>query len=180
MWDPAYTVMFTGHRFISNTEADQLRQDLRATLSALADQGYQVFLCGGALGFDTLAAQCVLELKAQCPAFRLHMAIPCLRQDARWRPREQEQYSYILSQADSVHYTSYSTYYSGCMQMRNHYMVENSSVCVAYFNGHRGGTSYTYRLARDNGLEMINLCRKSSNSDCQLVLDGIDPTDFGA
>jgi hypothetical protein len=46
--------------------------------------------------------------------------------------------------------------------MRNDYLVENSSVLVAWFDGQpRGGTAYTVRRARRKGVRIENLYPQS-------------------
>ena len=51
---------FSGHRAIPPGAEPQLRLLLRRRIAALASEGCTGFLCGGAVGFDTLAAEEVL------------------------------------------------------------------------------------------------------------------------
>ena len=55
------TCCFTGHRVIAPEHVPVLEKQLRAQILQLFDDGYRVFACGGALGFDTMAAQAVLS-----------------------------------------------------------------------------------------------------------------------
>ena len=48
-------------------------------------------------------------------------------------------------------------YAPGCMQKRNRYMADRSSVCVCWLSSETGGTYYTVRYAGRMGLEIINL-----------------------
>ena len=57
------TVCFTGHRELPILQVSSIRQRLRKTLEDLIEQGYCFFGTGGALGFDTIAAQTVLNLR---------------------------------------------------------------------------------------------------------------------
>ena len=68
----------TGHRVLPSDpdERMELTHNLRKTVARLAQEGIQVFYTGGALGFDTLAAVTVLELKAQFPQIQLYLAVP--------------------------------------------------------------------------------------------------------
>ena len=59
------TVCFTGHRKIPAGQYDILLQRLKDTIVHLISRGYRFFGTGGALGFDTMAAQAVLELRKQ-------------------------------------------------------------------------------------------------------------------
>ena len=62
------TVCFTGHRELPTDDLPEISKRLEDTLVALIEQGYCYFGAGGALGFDTLAAQAVLRLREPCTA----------------------------------------------------------------------------------------------------------------
>lgn len=53
------------------------------------------FGAGGALGFDTLAAQTVLELKKKYPDIRLILVLPCLSQTRNWKAANISEYERI-------------------------------------------------------------------------------------
>ena len=95
-----------------------------------------------ALGFDTLAAQCVLSLKKQYPHIKLILVLPCITQTKGWSKDDIAVYEEIKSQADKVVYTSHD-YFQGCMFKRNRHLVNGSSVCIAYLTQEKGGTAYT-------------------------------------
>ncbi len=150
------TVCFTGHRKIPPEQVETLARRLNSTLIQLIDDGYLYFGAGGALGFDTLAAQTVLELKSQYPNVKLILVLPCLSQTRGWSARDIEIYENIKSKADKVVYTS-QEYTRGCMHKRNRHLVDNSSVCICYLTESSGGTAYTVDYARKNNLTVINL-----------------------
>ena len=56
---------FTGHRRIPLQDGLWLRRMLREEIARLAQEGVVSFLAGGALGFDTMAAQEVLRVRAE-------------------------------------------------------------------------------------------------------------------
>lgn len=151
-----HTVCFTGHRRILQEHFGTLAQQLKTILVQLINEGYVYFGAGGALGFDTLAAQTVLELKNEYPEIKLILVLPCLSQTRGWSTRDIEIYEDIKSKADKVVYTS-QEYTRGCMHKRNRHLVDNSSVCVCYLTESTGGTAYTVDYARKNGLTIINL-----------------------
>jgi len=62
------------------------------------------------------------------------------------------------------------------MQVRNRYMVEQSSVCVAYFNGSNGGTASTWRMANRYGRMVINLCTDPADENQLSLDDGLEKT----
>ena len=150
------TVCFTGHRKIPPEQVDTLALRLKATLVQLINDGYLYFGAGGALGYDTLAAQTVLELKKQYPDVKLILVLPCLSQTRGWSTRDIEVYEDIKNKADKVVYTS-QEYTKGCMHKRNRHLVDNSSVCVCYLTESTGGTAYTVDYAHKNNLTVINL-----------------------
>lgn len=120
------------------------------------EQGYRYFGTGGALGFDTLAAQTVLELKNKYPEIKLILVLPCENQTQGWERADIEEYERIKAAADKVVYTS-KAYYSGCMHKRNRHLVDNSSLCICYLTEQSGGTAYSVNYARSQGLKIINV-----------------------
>ena len=78
------TVCFTGHRKIPPKRMTSLARRLRTEIIELIDKGYLYFGTGGALGFDTLAAQTVLDLKSDYPQIKLILVLPCLSQADSW------------------------------------------------------------------------------------------------
>ena len=153
------TCCFTGHRELPEEQLPQLRNALFKVIVRLAAQGVTRFACGGALGFDTLAAQMVLVVKEAFPQIELLLVLPCKTQDKYWPKEDQEIYREILARADRVVFVS-ETYIQGCMQKRNRLLVEGSSVCVCYCTKKQGGTVYTLNYASLKGLEVINLAEK--------------------
>lgn len=150
------TCCFTGHRSIPSGERRELARRLEETILRLYRRGVRYFGAGGALGFDTLAAQAVLSLREECPGIRLILVLPCPSQTKGWKPEDAAEYERIKSQADKVVYTS-QEYTQGCMYKRNRHLVDHSGVCVCYLTKDSGGTAYTVRYARTHGLEIINL-----------------------
>lgn len=140
------TAFFTGHRQLSDTAVRYLAAPLSRAIREAYQQGYRIFVCGGALGFDTLAAQSLLEMKKELPDIVLSLAIPCPSQPDLWPEIDQRIYRGIIRQADVVKVLS-PAYYPGVMLSRNRYMVEQSSLCICYLNRMRGGTAYTVRYA---------------------------------
>jgi uncharacterized phage-like protein YoqJ len=151
------TVCFTGHREIPQEHYLKLRDALTREIEAQIEKGATVFRAGGALGFDTLAALCVLNLRRQYPHIRLELILPCPTQTRGWSSSDKGLYQQILEQADSYRYVS-NTYFSGVLQMRNLALIREAEVCIAYLHSsHGGGTAFTCAQAIKNGLELINL-----------------------
>lgn len=150
------TCCFTGHRQISEWEREQLLSKLEHTVIYLIERGVKFYGAGGALGYDTLAAQTVLRLKKKYPHIKLILVLPCLNQTRGWSAEDIKEYEHIKAKADKVVYTS-QKYTPGCMHKRNRHLVDHSSICVCYLTKDTGGTDYTVSYARIKGLEVINL-----------------------
>ena len=151
----------TGHRALPSDpdERMELTHNLRKTVARLAQEGIQVFYTGGALGFDTLAAVTVLELKAQFPQIQLYLAVPYPGQSQHWSKLDTRLYEQIKEHADRVYIVS-PEYAGSCMKKRNYFMVDNSSVCAYYMvNPTRSGTAQTVNYARRSGCRLIDLMR---------------------
>ena len=115
-------------------------------------------MAGGALGFDTLAAQTVLSLKEYYPQIKLVLALPCQEQTRGWPAKDIEKYGHILNSADEIIYTA-EKYFPGCMHARNRYMAERSDVCICYLTEDKGGAAYTVKYAKQKGLRIINIAQ---------------------
>ena len=150
------TVCFTGHRQISSEQLNQLAWRLKDTVIKLINDGYTYFIAGGALGFDTLAAKTVLNLKSDYPDIRLILVLPCLSQADKWSSEDKRVYEVIKEAADKVVYIS-DEYTKDCMYKRNRHLVDNSNACVCYLTEKTGGTAYTVKYAKKCNLLVINM-----------------------
>lgn len=150
------TCCFTGHRVIPARVLPALAGELEQTLRRLIGEWVRYFGAGGALGFDTLAAETVLRLKGEYPDVRLILVLPCRDQTRGWKEADVRRYRDIASRADKVVYTA-EHYSPGCMHRRNRHLVENSSVCVAWCTRETGGSAYTAAYARQRGLRLVML-----------------------
>ena len=146
-----YSCCFTGHRDIPPEILPALAAKLEAAILELIADGIRYFYAGGALGFDTLAAEIVLRLRDQFPQLQLILALPCREQTRGWFAASVKRYESILRRANEVVYTS-EHYTRGCMQRRNRYMVDRADLLLAYFTGRRGGTKYTVGYAERRGI----------------------------
>lgn len=150
------TCCFTGHRKIPPKALPALSAQLEAAVRELIASGTERFIAGGAMGFDTIAAETVLGLREEFPHIKLSMALPCPEMDMRWPREEALRHLIIVNKADDYKYIS-ELYHRGCMHERNRYMVDNSSICVAYCTRPTGGSAYTVRYAKKQGLKLIML-----------------------
>ena len=155
-----HTVCFTGHRRLDKQDENLIRQ-LGPLLELLYQQGYRDFLCGGALGFDILAAEYVVRLRDKHPDVRLIFCLPCADQSSRWKRADCSHYERLLYLSDETRVLA-AQYYEGCMQVRNSYMVDRSYLCIAYMTRLQGGTLSTVRYALTQDVPVINIAVPSA------------------
>lgn len=149
-----FTCCFTGHRIIPENEIQKIKRRLKKEIKKLIRKGVIYFTCGGALGFDTLAALTVLELQKKYPQIRLMLILPCKNQTKGWSKSNVEIYNGILSQAFRVKYV-WETYFEGVMLVRNCCLVNSSSYCITFQTKETGGTAFTVNYAKDRQLKLI-------------------------
>lgn len=147
---------FTGHRFLPPEKVDDIRLALEDIVSELCKRGCSRFISGGAIGFDMMSAEIVLKLKKTFPEIMLVMALPCRDQHIKWGKADRLRYESLISRADRVIYLCES-YVTGCMHLRNKYMVDNAELCVAYLENRKGGTEYTVKYANECGRSVVNI-----------------------
>ena len=153
----ANSVAFSGHRIIAEERKDEIRKKLRGKIRLLYAMGINNFYCGMALGFDMLAAEEVISLKAELSKLKLIAVVPYDGQSERWSTREQNRYLDILDKADDTILLN-KHYFKGCLLRRNDYMLSHSCGLIAFFDGKpKGGTFYTCRKAKSMGMDIINL-----------------------
>lgn len=151
--NPARTVAVTGHRILSS---DFDPKKLEKLFRDLYNDGYDTFLIGMALGFDTACFKAAEEMKKECPSIKIVACIPCPKQADRYTDSQKNEYERMLSVADfkvvlSAKYTPY------CMIKRNRYMVNNASVLVCYLRHEFGGTFNTLKYAKEKKIKIINV-----------------------
>ena len=152
------TACFTGHRKMKE-QAAEIEGRLTKTVEDLIQRGYIYFEAGGARGFDALAAEVVLKLKATYPKIRLVLVLPFDEQYGRekgWAEEEIEQYHRLKARASKVIVLA-DEYKSGIYYERNRRLVDTSSVCLAYMRRKNSGTAYTVSYAEEKGLEVLNI-----------------------
>ena len=134
----------------------RLKFELRCALEGLIHEGWRNFIGGMAIGCDMYFAEAVLELKREHPDVTLEAAIPCGGQPERWSREQRLRYNRLLDRCDAVTVLQIN-YSPDCMQRRNRYMVDRSSLLLACHNGRPGGTMNTLRYAMEQGVKIIQI-----------------------
>lgn len=142
---------FSGHRKLNGTDFDG--ELLERVILDLIKTGTKVFYSGMALGFDMIAAECVIKYKNEY-GVKLIACLPCRNQSERFGERNKERYENIIKECDEVVVLS-EYYHKGCMFVRNRYLADNCDVLVCFLRNDRGGTSYTVRYAEEKGKNII-------------------------
>ena len=157
-------VAFTGHRpetipYINDFNSDQyfdLQKAIWKEVQRYVNVGYITFYCGAARGADMMCGEIILaEKETGRSDLQLVCAVPFREQARSWDPMEKLQYYELLRQSDRIVQVC-DSYRRGCYHARNRYMVDNSDVLIAIFNGDpKGGTAYTVNYARKKGKEIV-------------------------
>ncbi len=149
------TVCFSGHRILHDPK-EVVERSIEIAIRQCISEGAEIFMTGGALGVDTIAAWTVIRLRKEFPEIRLVLALPCpsVEQTLKWSDSQKEEYQKILDLADEVKVLS-DKYTASCMLDRNRYMIESSGTLIYYLHTERGGTSYTVRYAKKQAIKLI-------------------------
>ena len=153
------TCAFTGHRTLPYTELESLRGLLDRAIRYAYTEGCRIFYNGGAIGFDTEAAERVLAFRSEHPDVQLHLLLPCKNQDAKWSPLQKQRYRQLVATADAVRYLS-EDYTPECMRLRNETLVKEADMLVAYLSHFRSGAAQTVAMAKRKGIPVYNLFNK--------------------
>lgn len=158
------TVCLTGHRpksfpwgyDESRESCLRFKEEVRDVFVGAIEFGITTFLTGMAEGFDMIGAEILLELRKK-HNIKVVAVVPCVGQELKWKPDQQKRYKKILKGCDDVIILS-DHYTPTCMNDRNKYMVEHSSICIACWNGKPSGTGNTVRFAKQYGniVKIIN------------------------
>ena len=154
--DRTRSACFTGHRprVLKNCRMDDLRLALHNAIQEAVDAGYERFYCGMAMGSDILAGELVVSLREQFPWIKLICVFPFLNQTESWPEEWQKRYHRLLDKADDEVTIIPADYFTDGYLVRDRYMVDHSSLLIGIYNGSaRGGTAYTVKYARSQGLE---------------------------
>jgi len=129
------------------------------------------FIVGGAIGIDQLAFSICEELKQEAKeheicTIKLEIAIPFEKQASKWYKRDVDRYELQKQQADTVTFVdtvegyefkgvAVGEYHPAKMMIRNRYMVNNSDIVIAVWNGSKGGTANCVNYAKKQGKEIV-------------------------
>lgn len=157
-------------------QAQMLSDALYSICEKLFLKDYRYFLTGGAMGSDLMAADAVLRLKKnyghRARFVTCYICIPCHDHIQKWPQKEREHLERLLNDDVYPFYVSDRPYYSGCMQVRNRYMVDTSAVLVAVYDGKPGARAIPLNTRKNQ--EKILIIDPVSSSKTELFLKPSD------
>lgn len=112
-------------------------------------------ISGMAMGWDMALAQATINKNIP-----LICAVPFRGQESMWSKQTQKQYFDILNLSNEIVYVSKPGYSPKKMQIRNEWMVDNSDVILAMWDGTKGGTFNCLEYAKNKQKTIINLYDK--------------------
>lgn len=152
------TCCFSGHRELPGEKVQQLATEIeKAVRDLIVKHGVCYFGVGGAIGFDTLAAKVLFQMrKSEFPQIKVILVYP-FDGYTRWWTREQKrEYRMLLPKYDKVVCVVDQAGKEAYL-WRNRHLVDGSGYCIYYCTRKEGGTAYTVAYAKSRGLHMIGL-----------------------
>ena len=122
---------------------------LRRTIEELIEQGVTEFVVGNHGQFDAMVFSCLQDLGKIYPEISYSVALAYL-------PTRKEDYDI---------YQGHSFYPEGleigpakfAIERRNQYLIDSADICLCYINHTFGGAYKFVRIAKNRGLQVINL-----------------------
>ncbi|MBO7369237.1 MAG: DUF1273 family protein [Clostridia bacterium] len=130
-------------------------EEIKKAVYNAVNEGFSTFLVGMAIGFDALCFK-VLEKIRQEKDIKIVACVPCRDQSKYFNKSQKAEYDREIASSNEVIYLAES-YFDGCMQIRNEFMVDNSSMLICFLLSPYGGTYSTIKYAAEKGLKIVYL-----------------------
>lgn len=161
-------VAFTGHRKLpsgyynhDNPSDDWLKVErLIAKILTEFTLHYHIneFIVGGAIGFDTLVAKCVMEHRTKYEGIKLVLAVPFPSYASKMLHFNKKIFLKYEKEADKIVVVSEDPYTARKLFVRNEWMVMNSDIlCSFCFKKSKGGTYQCMEFASKNRKPILNI-----------------------
>ena len=152
------TCCFTGHRTIPNDQVHAVAMETERKIRELIHRyGIRYFGVGGAIGYDTLAAQILFRLRqTEFPHIKVILVYPFEGFTSYWTDDQKALYAQMLPKYDKrvcVGQTGSREAYLA----RDRHLVDGSCHCICYCTRSTGGTAYTVRYAHQKGVAVYNV-----------------------
>ena len=151
------TVCFTGHRLIPIDHLENVKACTEIQIRRLIlKHGIRYFGVGGAIGYDTLAAEILFRLReTDFPHIKVILVYPFEGFTSRWNDNQRAAYARLYPKYDK-HVCVTPEASREAYLARDRHLVDNSAYCICYCTRQSGGTAYTVRYARRKGLSIYN------------------------
>ena len=150
------TCCFTGHREIPVKDLPGILERTEQAVRQLIEQGVVFFGVGGAIGYDTEAAKLLFRLSAtDYPQIKVILVYPFEGFTSRWSDEQRAEYARLLPQYDKAVCVAQRASREAYLE-RDRHLVDSSGYCIAYCTRNSGGTAYTVRYARQQGVPVYN------------------------
>lgn len=138
------TCCSTGHRKLSEEQEQIAVVGLVGLIDIAIEQGYKKFISGFAEGIDLIAANIIIKNKMRNKDLFLEAAIPHRK---RIQSKDKN-FRELLEKCDGINVLQ-DEYSRDCFFKRDRYMIDNSDLLIAVWDGRKyGGTYYTINYAQ--------------------------------
>lgn len=153
----ARTCCFTGHRNLPSSQITMISQSTANIVKDLIiNNDVRYFGVGGAIGYDTLSARILFSLKeSEFPYIKIILVYPFDGFTSRWTQEQTAEFQQLLPKYDKVVCIS-GVASKEAYLTRNRHLVDGSAYCICYCNRGYGGTAYTVKYAKNQGLTIYN------------------------
>lgn len=152
------TCCFTGHRDLPPEQLPVIRTAILSAVEDLLSRGVIYYGVGGALGFDTLAAETLFHLRTKHPRLRVILVYPFPGFQDRWPREDRRRYQALLPLYDKTVCVGAGPGREAYLA-RNRHLVDHSGWCIAWRTRDTGGTAHTVLYARRQGCRVVELAQ---------------------
>lgn len=155
------TCAFTGHRTNllpwRNNEQDErcisFKNKLKNIIIQSIKEGYTNFISGMALGVDIISAEMILNLKNEFSHIKLICSVYYENQYLKWSNEDKARYFNILNKCDKKIFLA-KNFSPECIENGNMFLINNSDLLIAVWNGRASETANTIKLAKEKNLKI--------------------------
>lgn len=160
-----YSVCFSGYEpdqfpfdYQQNeVQLHKLHTQIEKAIVKALDSSYRKFFTGMVDGFDLVAAETLLKIKEEYPQYKdIYITAVIPYPEYSCSENWQKLFDIVKSCANQIIYIS-PKYTNDCFQMRNQYIIDNSSYMICFWNSDKADISPVIKMAKDNELFIDNL-----------------------
>lgn len=125
-----------------------IKKAIENELRSLIEDGLEWVIVSGQLGVEIWTAEVVIELKNEFPQLKYSVITPFLDIEKNWNEQRQQQYAYIISQADFVTSITKKPYEAPWQFVeKDKFIIQNTdALLLVYDEEHEGSPKYLKRL----------------------------------